>query len=55
MREVVYYARRYPLGVAGAFILIVFVLTAIFANLVAPLDPLTTNARFSWLHRADVI
>jgi peptide/nickel transport system permease protein len=47
MREVLYYSRRYPLGVAGAFILIIFVLTAIFANVVAPLDPLTTNARAS--------
>jgi peptide/nickel transport system permease protein len=47
MREFLYYARRYPLGVAGAIILIIFVLTAIFANLVAPLDPLTTNARAS--------
>jgi peptide/nickel transport system permease protein len=47
MREVLYYARRYPLGVAGAIILIIFVLTAVFANLVAPLDPLTTNARAS--------
>jgi peptide/nickel transport system permease protein len=42
-----YYARRYPLGVAGAIILIIFVLTAIFANVVAPFDPLTTNARAS--------
>ncbi|HEY0184199.1 MAG TPA: ABC transporter permease [Rhodopila sp.] len=47
MREALYYARRYPLGVAGAFILIVFVLTAVFANVVAPLDPLSTNARAS--------
>jgi peptide/nickel transport system permease protein len=47
MREALYYARRYPLGVAGAIILIIFVLTAIFANVVAPFDPLTTNARAS--------
>jgi peptide/nickel transport system permease protein len=47
MREAWYYARRYPLGVAGAIILIVFVLTAIFANVVAPFDPLSTNARAS--------
>jgi len=47
MSEAAYYARRYPLGVAGAFIMLVFVLTAIFANVVAPLDPLSTNARAS--------
>ncbi len=47
MNEAVYYARRYPLGVAGAIILIVFVLTAVFANVVAPFDPLSTNARAS--------
>lgn len=47
MREALYYARRYPLGLAGAVILIVFVLTAILANVVAPLDPLSTNARAS--------
>jgi peptide/nickel transport system permease protein len=47
MREFLYYARRYPLGVAGAIIMIIFVLTAVFANVVAPLDPLTTNARAS--------
>jgi peptide/nickel transport system permease protein len=47
MREVFYYARRYPLGVAGALIMMLFVLTAVFANVVAPLDPMSTNARAS--------
>jgi peptide/nickel transport system permease protein len=47
MSEAWYYARRYPLGVAGAIILIVFVLTALLANVVAPFDPLSTNARAS--------
>jgi peptide/nickel transport system permease protein len=47
MREFLYYARRYPLGLAGAIIMIVFVLTALFANVVAPFDPLSTNARAS--------
>jgi peptide/nickel transport system permease protein len=47
MNDALYYARRYPLGVIGALILIVFVLTAIFASVIAPLDPLTTNARAS--------
>lgn len=47
MSEVLYYARRYPLGLIGAAIMIVFVLTAIFAGVVAPLDPLSTNAKAS--------
>jgi peptide/nickel transport system permease protein len=47
MSEVWYQARRYPLGVVGALIMLIFVLTAIFAGVVAPLDPLTTNARAS--------
>jgi peptide/nickel transport system permease protein len=47
MSNALYYARRYPLGVIGALILIVFVLTAIFASQIAPFDPLTTNARAS--------
>lgn len=47
MNDALYYARRYPLGVAGAVILIVFVLTALLANVVAPFDPLTTNAKAS--------
>ena len=47
MREFFYYARRYPLGLAGAIILIIFVLTAVLANVVAPFDPLSTNAKAS--------
>jgi peptide/nickel transport system permease protein len=39
--------RRYPLGVAGGIIMIVFVLAAVFAGVVAPLDPFSTNARAS--------
>ena len=30
---------RYPLGLAGGMILGIFVLMAIFANIIAPLDP----------------
>ena len=30
MSDTLYYARRYPLGVIGALIMIIFVLTAIF-------------------------
>ena len=47
MSNALYYARRYPLGVIGALIMILFVLTAIFAGVVAPMDPLTTNAKAS--------
>ncbi|MBN8907588.1 MAG: ABC transporter permease [Rhodospirillales bacterium] len=41
--ELLYLARRYPLGVAGAIIMTVFVLAALFAGVVAPLDPFSTN------------
>ncbi len=41
--ELAHLAGRYPLGVAGAFILLVFVFAAIFAGTVAPLDPFSTN------------
>jgi peptide/nickel transport system permease protein len=37
-------ARHYPLGAAGAAILIVFVLTAIFAGGISPFDPTLTNS-----------
>ena len=47
MNNVLYQARRYPLGVAGAIIMLVFVLAALFATVVAPLDPFSTNARAS--------
>ena len=45
-------ARRYPLGVAGLLIVIVFVLTAIFAPWLATHDPLSTNPSAS-LARPD--
>lgn len=45
--ELGYLTRRYPLGVAGAIIMTTFVLCAIFADFVAPLDPFSTNARAS--------
>ncbi len=51
--DVLYLARRYPLGVAGAIIMTVFVLAAIFANQVSPLDPFTTNARASLAKPGD--
>src|SRR3954454_9662874 len=40
-------ARHYPLGAAGAVILIVFVLTAIFAGPLSPFDPPPTNSAAS--------
>ncbi len=40
-------ARRYPLGAVGAVLVLLFVLTALFANFIAPHDPLSTNSRAS--------
>ena len=42
--QALHQARRYPLGAIGAFIMTVFVLCAIFADLIAPQDPLSTDA-----------
>jgi len=39
--------RRYPLGAVGALLVLLFVLTALFANVIAPHDPLSTNSRAS--------
>ncbi|MGE0418720.1 MAG: ABC transporter permease [Acetobacteraceae bacterium] len=52
--DIFYLLRRYPLGVAGGLIMALFVLAAIFANQVAPLDPFTTNARASLAKPGDV-
>jgi peptide/nickel transport system permease protein len=43
----VFLAKRYPLGAIGALIMILFVLTALFADFLSPFDPTTTNARAS--------
>jgi peptide/nickel transport system permease protein len=43
----VHFARRYPLGLLGAIIVGVFVLMAIFADVIAPHDPVQTNAPYS--------
>ncbi|WP_425069385.1 ABC transporter permease [Reyranella sp.] len=40
-------ARRYPLGAVGAILVLLFVLTALFAGVIAPHDPLSTNSRAS--------
>ena len=42
-----YFCRRYPLGAAGGLIFAVFVLAAIFADVIAPHDPLATKASAS--------
>jgi peptide/nickel transport system permease protein len=46
-RNVGYFARRYPLGAAGAAIVSMFVLMAIFAPLITQFDPTTTESKFS--------
>jgi peptide/nickel transport system permease protein len=45
--HVLFLARRYPLGGVGAMLVLVFILTAIFADFIAPLDPTATNSRAS--------
>jgi peptide/nickel transport system permease protein len=45
--QLAFLARRYPLGAIGAIIVTVFVLTAIFANFIAPFDPTSTDAKAS--------
>ena len=42
-----FYAKRYPLGAAGAVIVAVFVLMAIFAPWITQFDPTLTNSRSS--------
>ena len=45
--QILFLARRYPLGAVGALIVLLFIFTAAFANLIAPMDPTATNAKFS--------
>ncbi len=45
--QLAFMARRYPLGAVGAVIVLVFVLTAVFANFIAPFDPTATDAKAS--------
>jgi peptide/nickel transport system permease protein len=45
--RIVFFTRRYPLGAVGAAIVLMFVLTAIFADFIAPVDPTSTNSKFS--------
>ena len=44
--QMAFLARRYPLGAVGAIIVLTFVLTAVFANFIAPFDP-TSIVKFS--------
>ena len=43
----VHFCRRYPLGAVGGAIFVVFVFAALFADVIAPHDPLQTNAALS--------
>jgi peptide/nickel transport system permease protein len=45
--EAWFLARRYPLGAIGAVIMLVFILTAIFAGTIAPFDPTATASSAS--------
>jgi peptide/nickel transport system permease protein len=45
--QLAFLARRYPLGAIGAVIVLTFVLTAVFAGVIAPMDPTTTDAKAS--------
>jgi peptide/nickel transport system permease protein len=45
--RIVYFARRYPLGAVGALIVMLFVLTAIFADFLTVYDPTKTSPRTS--------
>src|SRR5437868_7922429 len=46
-QALLFLARRYPLGAVRAVIMLLFVLTALFANFIEPFDPTSTNARAS--------
>ncbi len=45
--RILFFTRRYPLGAVGALIVLVFVFTAVFANVIAPMDPTATDAKAS--------
>ncbi|MEQ9643085.1 MAG: ABC transporter permease [Alphaproteobacteria bacterium] len=47
---VVYQARRHPLGAAGAFVVLLMIFMALFADLIAPYDPTATS--FANMHEA---
>jgi peptide/nickel transport system permease protein len=45
--RILFFTRRYPLGAVGAAIVLLFVVTAVFADFIAPVDPTATNSKFS--------
>jgi len=45
--QLLFFCRRYPLGAVGAALVTIFVATALFADIIAPVDPTATNAKFS--------
>lgn len=47
LSRVIFFVRRYPLGAVGALIVALFVFTAAFADIIAPTDPTSTNAKYS--------
>ncbi|MBT5810099.1 MAG: ABC transporter permease [Rhodospirillaceae bacterium] len=50
----VYFARRYPLGLLGAGIVLGFVILAIMADVISPYDPVQTNAPYSLMAPNDI-
>ena len=47
LSRIIFFTRRYPLGAVGAIIVALFVFTAVFADIIAPVDPTSTNAKYS--------
>jgi len=45
--NLLFFARRYPLGAIGGLIMLIFVLTALFADVLSPFDPTSTNSKAS--------
>jgi peptide/nickel transport system permease protein len=49
-RRLAFYAQRYVLGTVGLAIMVAFVLTALFADLIARIDPLTVDSARALAH-----
>ena len=49
-RRLKFFARRYVLGTAGLVIMVTFVLTALFADLISRYDPLTVDSAHALTH-----
>ena len=50
LRRLQFFARRYVLGTAGLVIMVTFVLTALFADLISRYDPLTVDSAHALAH-----